>query len=735
MLKLKNVSKYYAKNGVVTQGFTKVNLELHLGEFVVITGESGSGKSTLLNVLSGLDSYEDGEMYINGEETSHYTEEDYLAYRRKYVSNIFQYFNLVNSYTVYENIELAMLMNGKNKKECKKEVERLIGLVGLTKYKHTLVSKLSGGQKQRVAIARALANDSPIIVADEPTGAIDTKSAKEIIELLHKLSENKLIIIVTHNKNDFEKYATRMIKMHDGRILEDKIINKINLDKNLVEKEVESISFLNKIFLGIKNGFNIPVKFTLMFVIFLLISVALCTTYGLFKSLEYESNGFGYTEYFQDASDERIIIKKTDQSYFKEQDYENIRALNNIEKVVKDDLVLDFTVGMNSGDIYLFGTLDNKKITKVDVGRLPKNSNEIVIKGSSLNYYIEYYTDELLERDFVIETYSNKDFVDIKIVGIIYDESENIYTDSLTFYLTDELYQNVIKALSTAYYEVNYKLNDNYLQSYEFAYKGIRVSKLVNDGEVIVSDNSSMYCKNYDCLNNTLNINSKNIYNDTSISLNIVKTYNKENVKNLFNEDYDSVDGYIFVSENDYNKLYSSKNYQSSVFVSDVMYLEDTIKTLNDMGYDTLSLKDAKYDEGTEILQIIKIFKLIVTIGLIITLFFIMYFIIKIIYKSRNSYYTTLRTLGATKGVCTSILRNEMYFLASITYLFFTAFLMFVKYNIFEVSFLKNIIKYMGITEYILIYIILLLLSLLIANRYGRKIFKNSIIKTYGEKL
>ena len=112
-----------------------------------------------------------------------------------------------------------------------------------------------------------------------------------------------------------------------------------------------------------------------------------------------------------------------------------------------------------------------------------------------------------------------------------------------------------------------------------------------------------------------------------------------------------------------------------------------------------------------------------------------MYFIIKIIYKSRNSYYTTLRTLGATKGVCTSILRNEMYFLASITYLFFTAFLMFVKYDIFEVSFLKNIIKYMGITEYIVIYIILLLLSLLIANRYGRKIFKNSIIKTYGEKL
>ena len=118
MLKLKNVSKYYYQGGVIAAGFTKVNLELHLGEFVVITGESGSGKSTLLNVLSGLDTYEDGEMFINGEETSHYTEENYLEYRRKYVSNIFQNFNLVNSYTVYENIELALLMNGKTQKGC-----------------------------------------------------------------------------------------------------------------------------------------------------------------------------------------------------------------------------------------------------------------------------------------------------------------------------------------------------------------------------------------------------------------------------------------------------------------------------------------------------------------------------------------------------------------------------------------------------------------------------------------
>ena len=166
IIKLKNVSKFYYSKGVIASGFTKVNLSFDMGEFVAITGESGSGKSTLLNVISGLDSYEEGEMYINGEETSHYTEKDFEDYRRKYVGNIFQNFNLVNSYSVYQNIELVLLLNGNNKKDVKGKVINLIKQVGLYKFRNTKVSKLSGGQKQRVAIARALAKDTPIIIAD-----------------------------------------------------------------------------------------------------------------------------------------------------------------------------------------------------------------------------------------------------------------------------------------------------------------------------------------------------------------------------------------------------------------------------------------------------------------------------------------------------------------------------------------------------------------------------------------
>lgn len=169
MLKLQNVSKFYYSKGIIGTGFTKVNLELKMGEFIVITGESGSGKSTLLNVISGLDSYEEGEMYINGKETSHYTEKEFEEYRRKYIANIFQSFNLINSYTVYQNVELVLLLNGYKKKKVKKQILDIIDKVGLTEFKNTKVSKLSGGQKQRVAIARAIVKDTPIIVADEPT--------------------------------------------------------------------------------------------------------------------------------------------------------------------------------------------------------------------------------------------------------------------------------------------------------------------------------------------------------------------------------------------------------------------------------------------------------------------------------------------------------------------------------------------------------------------------------------
>lgn len=190
LLKLKNIGKIYDSNDIFTIGIRGINLEFDYNEFVTIEGESGSGKSTLLNVIGANDTYEEGELYINGEETSHYSETEWGKYREKNIATIFQDFNIIENLTVLENVELALLRLD-DKKERRKRAKELIGRVGLTKQINQRGSKLSGGEKQRTVIARALAKDAPIILADEPTGNLDVKASKEVAALLKEVSKDK----------------------------------------------------------------------------------------------------------------------------------------------------------------------------------------------------------------------------------------------------------------------------------------------------------------------------------------------------------------------------------------------------------------------------------------------------------------------------------------------------------------------------------------------------------------
>ena len=383
MLELKKVSKFYYKKGMVTSGFNKISLKFDMGEFVAITGESGSGKSTLLNVISGLDTYEEGEMYIFGKETSHYTEKDYEIYRRKYIGNIFQNFNLVNSYTVYQNIELVLLLNGFKKKDIKNKVIDVIKQVDLYKYRNKKVSKLSGGQKQRVAIARALVVDAPIILADEPTGNLDKKSSESVLRLLHEVSKNKLVIVVTHNYDQISEYVTRKITMHDGRILEDKKIKNYDKVENIEEIRYSKTKWFNKVRLGVRNAFNILSKFLLITGIYLFVLFSLFFSYASFTSLAYEEEISGYNSFFHNNDDTRIVIKKKDKTPFKDDEYNQIMSLSNVKSIVKNDLLLDREMSMNDDThrYYMYGRiLSRDQITSVDEGRLPESDDEIVFK-------------------------------------------------------------------------------------------------------------------------------------------------------------------------------------------------------------------------------------------------------------------------------------------------------------------------------------------------------------------
>ena len=185
MIRLTDVSKYYRSNQNVTLGLHKINLEFHPGEFAVITGESGSGKSTLLNVISGSDSYDEGEMYIEGQETSCYDKADWEQYRREKISFIYQNYNLIDSFTVLQNVKSAILIRipQMDEKEADRKALEYIRKVGLEKQAKKKASHLSSGQKQRLSIARALAKETEIIVADEPTGNLDAQNSKEVVQL------------------------------------------------------------------------------------------------------------------------------------------------------------------------------------------------------------------------------------------------------------------------------------------------------------------------------------------------------------------------------------------------------------------------------------------------------------------------------------------------------------------------------------------------------------------------
>ena len=452
MLKLKDVSKFYYNKGMISTGFTKINLELKIGEFVAITGESGSGKSTLLNVLSGLDSYEEGEMYINGKETSHYTEKDFEDYRRKYIANIFQSFNLINSYTVYQNVELVLLLNGYKKKQVKQKVLDMIEKVGLTEFKNTKVSKLSGGQKQRVAIARAMVKETPIIVADEPTGNLDANSAKDVIELLKKVAKDRLVIVVTHNVEQIEQYATRIIKMHDGKIIENKEIKKIEEPEHIEESKYNRITVANLLRLGIRNTFNILPKFLLLFAVFLFVTVALLSEYASFKQTEYEAGKIGYNYYFRDLSSNRIIIKKQDKTAFTSEDYAKIEEVENVNYIERNDLLLDTAINLECDDLYFYGKLTGYKRYKgtLTAGRMPQEDNEIIMKIPDDYYYVQNNMEDVLEKEFAIRKDNESDGQKFKlrIVGIETYKVSNLfyYGPDTTFYASDAVLNKMRKA-------------------------------------------------------------------------------------------------------------------------------------------------------------------------------------------------------------------------------------------------------------------------------------------------
>ena len=258
MLQLKNIYKVYKTGDLTQTALDGISLNFRKSEFVAILGQSGSGKTTMLNIIGGLDQYDKGDLIINGKSTKKFNDRDWDIYRNHSIGFVFQSYNLIPHQTVLSNVELALTLSGVSKTERRQRAKEALEKVGLGKQLHKKPSQMSGGQMQRVAIARALINDPDILLADEPTGALDSETSVQIMELLKEISKDRLIIMVTHNPELAEEYANRIVRVRDGNIVDD--TNPCNDEevktptgKNEREAKKTSMSFGTALSLSLNN--------------------------------------------------------------------------------------------------------------------------------------------------------------------------------------------------------------------------------------------------------------------------------------------------------------------------------------------------------------------------------------------------------------------------------------------------------------------------------------------------
>ena len=254
MLEIKNISKSYVTGTFTQKALDNFSLKFRREEFVSILGQSGSGKTTLLNIIGGLDKYDEGDLIINDKSTKSFKEKDWDAYRNNCIGFIFQNYNLITHISILENIEMGMTLSGVGSKEKREKALEALRKVGLEEHAHKKPNQLSGGQMQRVAIARALATDPDIILADEPTGALDSKTSQQIMKLIKEISKDKLVIMVTHNRQLAEEYSTRIVELKDGKLISDSNpIKKVEKDAETFSIRKTAMSFLTALKLSFNN--------------------------------------------------------------------------------------------------------------------------------------------------------------------------------------------------------------------------------------------------------------------------------------------------------------------------------------------------------------------------------------------------------------------------------------------------------------------------------------------------
>lgn len=470
-IKLQNISKYYYSETAVTQALQGINLEFRMGEFVAITGESGSGKSTLLRIISGMDTFDDGELYVDGQPTFQYDEDDWEEYRRTKIGFVFQDYSLIGHYTAKENIVSALLIMGVPEKEAGDKAIHYLERVGLSAQRDQRASKLSSGQKQRLSIARALAKDTDIIVADEPTGNLDSETGAQIVKLLRDLSQDHLVIMVTHNYEQVEKYVTRKVRLHDGSLILDVSENmdtdqksevsgntdtdrksevsenmdteqKAEMSENVDNNEKTSAGkksesneerlrdhTIGRIFVRM-NAVRQPEKIALFMGFFLAAAIVSFLFIGqlLMNADDIYTKEYSATS-FARKDDKRISLRRKDQKFMTKKDIDRLTKMKHVVSVDQYDIVNDINYYFEEGKDYRQEYGYNRMSTS-DEGWMYDSQNVEYVKKDQ---YMR--SSSCLKKSDLAKGSLPKKIDEV----VLYDRGKYKVGDTITFFYTSDV--------------------------------------------------------------------------------------------------------------------------------------------------------------------------------------------------------------------------------------------------------------------------------------------------------
>lgn len=629
-IKLQNISKYYYSETAVTQALQGINLEFRMGEFVAITGESGSGKSTLLRIISGMDTFDDGELYVDGQPTFQYDEDDWEEYRRTKIGFVFQDYSLIGHYTAKENIVSALLIMGVPEKEAGDKAIHYLERVGLSAQRDQRASKLSSGQKQRLSIARALAKDTDIIVADEPTGNLDSETGAQIVKLLRDLSQDHLVIMVTHNYEQVEKYVTRKVRLHDGSLIldvsentdtEQKSEMSENVDNNektTAGKKSESNEerlrdrTIGRIFVRM-NAVRQPEKIALFMGFFLAAAIVSFLFIGqlLMNADDIYTKKYSATS-FARKDDKRISIRRKDQKFMTKKDIDQLTKMKHVVSVDQYDIVNDVNYYFEEGKDYRQEYGYNRMSTSNEGGLYDSQNVEYVKKDQYMR------SSSCLKKSDLVKGSLPKKIDEV----VLYDRGKYKVGDTITFFYTSDVLwsstENYIQRKMKVSGLLKNKDKQVYfspeictmLQStvtggkvfYEYAYNQ-QLGKYQGQatlwpivGDIVKKDNELCVSGAYEAAVYRAEDNDLTLLDQSGLLH--IDQYDKDmkskDVKQIENvETGEKINGcganFAEVSQNIYEKYYRTESRQASVYITSYAKMDHVLKALDKAGYEAVS--------------------------------------------------------------------------------------------------------------------------------------------------